>query len=357
MHGSTPHPLPPPPAMLRPMMLLLLVARAEAWVTISQSYWGAQLNDIRAQMGVNTSVAVEPVQRLGYLWTSPAESASERGMGGGLTWAIDPNLCENLLSSFQEQPFLGISFVTCREIQAALHRGFSAWADNSAKLRFVDVSKECAAAGFTDATCPLAKIFVTWLTPANLQALDGNGRRRLAHGPHADDSGPDTEHSLISAERQSKGGDTAALARSFPGYTNTFRRCAAKPPDDFSFSLSPPASTLACPSPLSRAQLKRRPAKRPLHRDDTRDHLVQPAALLVPRLGLLLCLPPTEDDSRPDASRDHPVDIPRRVILCVADRAAPLHPALYHRLAQDYRQAHRRRGAPCRLPHEGGRCP
>ena len=233
MHGRTPHPLPPPPAMLRPMTLLLLVARAEAWVTISQSYWGAQLNDIRAQMGVNTSVAVEPVQRLGYLWTSPAESASERGMGGGLTWAIDPNLCENLLSSFQEQPFLGISFVTCREIQAALHRGFSAWADNSAKLRFVDVSKECVAAGFTDATCPLAKIFVTWLTPANLQALDGNGRRRLAHGPHADDSGPDTEHSLISAERQSKGGDTAALARSFPGYTNTFRRCAAKSPDDF----------------------------------------------------------------------------------------------------------------------------
>ena len=98
-------------------------AQTAAWTTISQSYWGAQLDTIKLQMNPNTTTDVEPVQRLGYMWSSPDNTSDGRGIGGGITWAFDPNLCSNIITSFSEQPFMGIKFVECDEIQAAVHRG------------------------------------------------------------------------------------------------------------------------------------------------------------------------------------------------------------------------------------------
>ena len=191
-------------------------AQTAAWTTISQSYWGAQLDTIKLQMNPNTTTDVEPVQRLGYMWSSPDSTSDGRGIGGGITWAFDPNLCSNIITSFSEQPFMGIKFVECDEIQAAVHRGFAAWSDNSAKLRFIDVTAECDRLGDSSSTCPLAEIYVTWLTTEEIAELSSSGRRRLTT---TNSSNP----SLGVSERQSASGQTAALARSFPNYAGDFR--------------------------------------------------------------------------------------------------------------------------------------
>ena len=88
------------------MVLALAAATpaADAWVTISQSRFGAQLSTIRAQYGVNSSVpySIRVQNMLGYLWTSPEAPQSHRGLGGGIAWAWDPALCDTLLDRFHE---------------------------------------------------------------------------------------------------------------------------------------------------------------------------------------------------------------------------------------------------------------
>lgn len=196
---------------VRRLALIALVAlpAADAWVTISQSYWGAQLSDIKDQMHPNTSTSVEPVLRLGYLWSEPKNTDIPDGLGGGITWAFDDTLCDEILPEFSEKPFL-ITFVSCTEIQAAVHRGFAAWSDNSAKLTFIDVTEECRRLGQLNVDCPLAEVFVTHLTQENAASV--RLRRQLV-----------AEDALPSAERMSAGGETAALARSFPSYSDSFR--------------------------------------------------------------------------------------------------------------------------------------
>ena len=229
---------------MRPVVLAVLglAAPVTSWVTISQSYWGAKIDDIMLQMRPESSSSVEPVQRLGYLWSQPETTSESKGLGGGITWAFDPTLCENILPSFSEQPVFGISVIDCNQIRASIHRGFATWSDNSAKLTFIDVTQECAQNGTPDVTCPYAEVFVTWLTDADLDAMKGssgeeNRRRSLtmvraaASGTNASSSerralealeAPQVELSPTMQE-MSAGGTTAALARSFPAYTSDFR--------------------------------------------------------------------------------------------------------------------------------------
>ena len=120
-------------------MIFALLAVSTGWVTISQSRHGAQLNTIKSQMaGEQLDYGPMVQQTLGYLWDLPASSTSTRGLGGGITWAWDPVLCDDLQPQFRED-FFFIEYISCRDLKAAMHRGFNSWSDNSAKVSFLEV--------------------------------------------------------------------------------------------------------------------------------------------------------------------------------------------------------------------------
>eukprot|EP00967_Tisochrysis_lutea_P146551 scaffold276865_cov33-Tisochrysis_lutea.AAC.1 len=109
-------------------MLTLLLGAVAGWTTISQAVWGAQLDQIQTQMSGGTSYSngapLLPEKELGYLWSMPAESTDSRGLGGGITWAWDPQLCGKMLGAFYQELVPGVG---CEDLRAAMRRAFSAW--------------------------------------------------------------------------------------------------------------------------------------------------------------------------------------------------------------------------------------
>ena len=120
-----------------------------------------------------------------------------RGLGGGVTWAWDPQLCDELLPLFRETAVVYNNLVDCRGIKAAVTRAFFQWESNSNFLKMVDMSAECEKLGlaygppqdeahaglFQDPQadfhggCPLAEI---WVTSMATQQPDRS--RRLEEG-------------------------------------------------------------------------------------------------------------------------------------------------------------------------------
>jgi hypothetical protein len=134
---------------LRAFILLLGASGAGAWVTITQRISGVPLSDIKqAQRGTGPSVTSGDYGKtLGYLWHYPDDPSSDRGLGGGITWAWDPELCGKLLPKFGERYAMGAEFVSCKYLRAAMHRSFNEWSSNHAKISFVDVTEECEKMG------------------------------------------------------------------------------------------------------------------------------------------------------------------------------------------------------------------
>jgi hypothetical protein len=153
-------------------MIFALLAASSGWVTISQSRHGAQLNTIKSQMaGEQLDYGPMVQQTLGYLWDLPASSTSTRGLGGGITWAWDPTLCDDLQPQFRED-FFFIEYISCRDLKAAMHRGFSSWSANHPHIHFVEVTTECehldkerGGEGKAWKECPLVEIWVTGIAP------------------------------------------------------------------------------------------------------------------------------------------------------------------------------------------------
>ena len=195
-------------------LLGVLASPSFAWVSISQARYGAQISDIR-QLYDNTSMPSSlPVQQLlGYLWSQPTSSTSKAGLGGGITWAWDPNLCPSILSRFRED-FFFVPFVDCSMLKAAMGRGFASWSANSVHLSFTDVTDECEKIGQLNEDCPLAEV---WITSNDAQPAS-RSRRGLAGttltvAPAAAEEG---EFAL-------GGSVSAALALPKPVYLSDFR--------------------------------------------------------------------------------------------------------------------------------------
>jgi len=108
-------------------MLALAAPCVAGWASISQAVWGVQLADIQAQFTGGFSSAAtlsSPESQLGYLWTMPTDSADLSGLGGGITWAWDPDLCNSMKSAFYQELVPGVK---CEDLRAAVRRAFSAW--------------------------------------------------------------------------------------------------------------------------------------------------------------------------------------------------------------------------------------
>ena len=187
--------------------LLFLCASVHGWTTISQTAGGVLLANIQHGQRPNSSYP-EYSQRLGYLWSLPDEPSSTRGLGGGISWGWDPSLCSALLPGFGED--LGFyPYVGCHELVAAMHRAFASWADNHAQINFIDVTSECVRIGYSNASCPLAEL---WIDSMHGVATDTN-------------SGVAEEglHLTELSNEESSGGSSVAVAQPRTEPSQTFR--------------------------------------------------------------------------------------------------------------------------------------
>ena len=96
-------------------------------------------------------------------WPLPQDTTSTVGLGGGLAWTQDADLCAALLDRFDAETFdyFGhrfLSFVSCEEITDALLRGFSTWSANHARISFFAATAECDARNHSARDCALAEV-------------------------------------------------------------------------------------------------------------------------------------------------------------------------------------------------------
>ena len=106
------------------LSILLLAAPVAGWVSRSQSVYGAQISEIQAMMLGKSTGRSTPQAELGYLWYAPADTLDTRGLGGGITWAWDPAMCDLLQPKFREDVFGMGYFLGCAEMKAAVSRAF-----------------------------------------------------------------------------------------------------------------------------------------------------------------------------------------------------------------------------------------
>ena len=171
-------------------MISLIILVPLAWITTHQAEYGVTLDTIKAQFSGNPTS--HPQTQLGSLWSMPKSNPNPPGtqayydhetysLGGGITWAWDPALCEPLISRFSEKSEFS-SFVSCNDAKAAVSRAFDQWAASNRWLNFKDVTHECEKLGMLNSStgapwlysapgadrpfhggCPLAEVWVTAL--------------------------------------------------------------------------------------------------------------------------------------------------------------------------------------------------
>jgi len=235
----------------RVSIFVALVSPCAAWVTKSQSVFGAQLNEIQDFMNGKPVSRYEQSQ-IGYLWTLPESVSDETGLGGGITWSWDPELCTLLMPQFREKVWF-YPLVECADIKASIARAFDKWSANSRFIKFVDVTEECSKLNMNygpptstkthpgtevnylskaHGGCPLAKIWITSF--AKTGAAPG---RRLQQGfgdTFHDENGELVEQfdvhgrslqsdEIIPEESALSASVAVATAKSHSRYSNTFR--------------------------------------------------------------------------------------------------------------------------------------
>ena len=114
--------------MLAPLTLLLLLPPVLGWVSTSQEQRDSSatsLAQLRASRG-----------NLNRVWTYPPDATSSAGLGGGLTFAYDRKICDELLPAMSEASGLwGLRFVDCDTIFAAIRSAFASWSVNHPDIR------------------------------------------------------------------------------------------------------------------------------------------------------------------------------------------------------------------------------
>ena len=83
-------------------------------------------------------------------WSLPSDAASADGLGGGISYAVDPALCASLLPHFPEESWLTTlalpmpQLIDCSSVRAAVRRALASWAAVNGNLRFYEVTDMCA---------------------------------------------------------------------------------------------------------------------------------------------------------------------------------------------------------------------
>mmetsp|Transcript_1611 Transcript_1611/g.4241 ORF Transcript_1611/g.4241 Transcript_1611/m.4241 type:complete len:527 (+) Transcript_1611:110-1690(+) len=77
-------------------------------------------------------------------WTMPPETSSEAGLGRGITFSIDPDVCEVLQPRFLEYFQGWSSLASCEDIDDTIGRALASWSGNAQSLSFFNVSHACS---------------------------------------------------------------------------------------------------------------------------------------------------------------------------------------------------------------------
>jgi len=72
-------------------------------------------------------------------WSMPSDSRDTSGLGGGLTFAVEPDFCSKLMPHFNDR-----RWIDCEMVDDAIHRAFASWSANHQMVSFVNVSSHCA---------------------------------------------------------------------------------------------------------------------------------------------------------------------------------------------------------------------
>eukprot|EP00965_Chrysotila_dentata_P223859 6193833-Pleurochrysis_carterae.AAC.2 len=108
--------------MLGLLLLVLCSAPTAGWTTISAANFGTTLKTTQEQMaGVCEECQRDPMRGLGYIWTFPESPNDDTGLGGGITYALDPKLCDDMLPRFMEDIWF-IPFLNCGDLEDAFTR-------------------------------------------------------------------------------------------------------------------------------------------------------------------------------------------------------------------------------------------
>ena len=139
-------------------MLATVLPSAASWITSAQ--W---IPDYTAQTLARVQASRGAVNRL---WTAPAHWTEPDGLGSGVTYAWDPQLCDALLPRFSEDLWF-TEFVTCNTLRAAMARAFATWSAHHPAIAFKDLTAACDDAGAWNTSgpsgrgCNAAEVFIT----------------------------------------------------------------------------------------------------------------------------------------------------------------------------------------------------
>ena len=187
------------------------------WVASSSSIFGAQRGQIADQLaGVPLPADRNWQSQLGSLWTFPADPLDTTGLGGGITYAFNPELCGKLMPQFRED-IAGATFITCDDIRASVFRAFNSWGANSRFFKFTDVTGECEKMGLLHdgqtkqphGGCAIAEIWITALT------RDESRRRELQEARRRLGDAQAGELEVESAEQNLDSGGALFVASAF----------------------------------------------------------------------------------------------------------------------------------------------
>uniref|UniRef100_A0A7S4HEX3 Uncharacterized protein n=1 Tax=Prymnesium polylepis TaxID=72548 RepID=A0A7S4HEX3_9EUKA len=147
--------------------LLSFLPLVACWTTLPQTAFGGPASDIARSVlsaAVNgTVLQIDPRRNLGRIWHYPAIAMDTQGLGGGITYAWDPLLCDAILPIFREDIFF-FELITCKDIQQSMSRAFHAWSNNHRFLSFLDVTQECERIhGGVYENCSVAELWVTFV--------------------------------------------------------------------------------------------------------------------------------------------------------------------------------------------------
>ena len=137
--------------LLLPFLLHSAFVLFSPWGGESQGYFNESLRE--EWRGPETFDLTEAV----FFWSFPEEPLSQDGLGGGITWALDPSFCDEMLPKFSEgrdptAQLLGAHFLTCSDLRHAITSAFHTWAMNHESLAFRDVTDQCFSDPIVNAT-------------------------------------------------------------------------------------------------------------------------------------------------------------------------------------------------------------
>eukprot|EP00966_Prymnesium_polylepis_P297871 6882309-Prymnesium_polylepis.1 len=90
-----------------------------------------------------------------FRWSAGQNMSYTDGLKGGITWAVEPTFCDNVLSRFPEETrmhedFFGLGdmampyLLDCEQLLVTIRMAMASWAAANSNVRFFEVTTLCA---------------------------------------------------------------------------------------------------------------------------------------------------------------------------------------------------------------------